>query len=178
MSDKTPASKPWYKKMKFVIPLVIVLVIIGVTTINENDEKNEAKQEETTVEETTTEEVEETTTEEETEEPETPERSDEEKAADYEAWLKSQYGVDSFTEVLMQDSTLWAGYINGITANSNNMHVRLQVDRKDPEAKEMAKRASKAIASLAKASKDPRVGNVYWVIVEDGAGTVMSQEML
>ena len=78
----------------------------------------------------------------------------------------------------MQDSTLWAGYINGITANRNNMHVRLQVDRKDPEAKEMAKRASKAIASLAKTGGDPRVENVYWVIVEDGAGTVMSQEML
>lgn len=177
MSDKAPASKPWYKKMRFVIPLVIVLVIIGVNTVNANDEKNEAKQEETTVEETTTEEVVEETAEE-TEEPETPERSDEEKAADYEAWLKGQYGVGSFTEVLMQDSTLWAGYINGIVAKNNNMHVRLQVDREDPSSKEMAKRASKAIASLAKASKDPRVENVNWVIVEDGAGVYLAQEIL
>ena len=110
--------------------------------------------------------------------PETPERSDEEKAADYEAWLKGQYGVGSFTEVLMQDSTLWAGYINGIVAKNNNMHVRLQVDREDPSSKEMAKRASKAIASLAKASKDPRVENVNWVIVEDGAGVYLAQEIL
>lgn len=176
MNDKTPASKPWYKKMKFVIPLVIVLVIVLVTAINGADESSESasEQEEITTE-TIAEESEETTTEEETEEPE---RSDEEKAADYEAWLKSQFGVDSFTEVLMQDSTLWAGYVNGIVANNNNMHVRLQVDREDPEAKEMAKRASKAIASLAKASKDPRVENVNWVIVEDGAGVYLAQEML
>lgn len=78
MSDKAPSSKPWYKKMRFVIPLVIVLVIIGVNTVNANDEKNEAKQEETTVEETTTEEVVEETAEEtageepETEEPDAP----------------------------------------------------------------------------------------------------------
>lgn len=70
MNSEKP-SKPWYKKMRFVIPLVIVLVIIGVNTVNANDEKNEAKQEETTVEETTTEEAVEETAEE-TEEPETP----------------------------------------------------------------------------------------------------------
>lgn len=82
MNDKTPASKPWYKKMRFVIPLIIVLVIVLVTAINGADESSESasEQEEITttettaeeVEETTTEEVEETTTEEEIEEPGTP----------------------------------------------------------------------------------------------------------
>lgn len=124
--------------------------------------------EDTTMEETT---VEETPTED-----TTPERSDEQKAADYEAWLKSQLGVKEFSELMASDPTLWGGWINGIHADRDRMHVRLQVDRNDADSKDFAKRAAKSISMLVKSSDDERVSNVDWVVVDDGAGNYLAQE--
>lgn len=103
--------------------------------------------------------------------------SDEERAAGYESWLKEQMGVEeTFTEILMRDASLWGGYVNGFDANRDRMHVRLQIDRTDPDAKEMGERAAGAIANLVRMSDDPRVENVDWVVIEDGAGTYIAQE--
>lgn len=98
------------------------------------------------------------------------------KSAEYEQWLKDQFGVDSFIEILIEDSTLWAGYVNGVEADGGLMHVRLQVDRSSEEGKDMGKRAAKAISSLIRTGNDPRVADVDWVVVEDGAGTYIAQE--
>lgn len=92
---------------------------------------------------------------------------------DAERWLKDNLGVSSFTEILTSDPTLWGGYVNGVELDGGQLHVRLQVDR-DSDS-EMAKRASDAIANLVRFSDDHRVSGVDWVIVEDGAGTYMSQ---
>ena len=103
--------------------------------------------------------------------------SDEERAAGYESWLKEQMGVEeTFTEILMRDASLWGGYVNGFDANRDRMHVRLQIDRTDPDAKEMGERAAGAIANLVRMSDDPRVENVDWVVIDDGAGTYIAQE--
>ena len=105
-------------------------------------------------------------------------RSDEEKAADYEAWLKGQLGVESFTQLLTSDPSLWGGWINGFDAQRDRMHVRLQIDRNDSDSKDFAKQAATAIASLVRASDDPRVENVDWVVVDDGAGVYIAQESI
>lgn len=103
-------------------------------------------------------------------------QSEQAQSAEYEAWLKDQFGVQSFSEVLIDDPSMWAGYINGVEAKRDRMHVRLQVDRSDPADKAMGERASTAIASLVRLSDDPRVDGVEWVVVDDGAGVVISQE--
>ncbi|MBB1031271.1 hypothetical protein G6027_10300 [Dietzia sp. SLG310A2-38A2] len=101
----------------------------------------------------------------------------EDRAAGYESWLKEQFGVESFTEVLMNDPSLWAGYINGFEANRDRMHVRLQVDRNDPADEALGEQAAAAIASLIRTGNpDPRVSGVDWVVVDDGAGVVIAQE--
>lgn len=101
----------------------------------------------------------------------------EDRAAGYESWLKEQFGVESFTEVLITDPSSWAGYVNGFDANRDRMHVRLQVDRDSAEGKEMGEQAAKAIASLIRSgNEDPRVEGVDWAVVDDGAGVVIAQE--
>lgn len=97
-------------------------------------------------------------------------------SADAEQWLKEMLGVDSFTEILLRDATLWTGYVNGVDLDGGDLHVRLQVNR-DSDM-DLAEQAAPAIANLVRISKDPRVAGVDWVIVEDGAGTYMAQEQI
>lgn len=97
-------------------------------------------------------------------------------SGDAEQWLKEMLGVDSFTEILLRDATLWTGYVNGVDLDGGDLHVRLQVNR-DSDM-DLAEQAAPAIANLVRISKDPRVAGVDWVIVEDGAGVYMSQEQI
>ena len=178
-------KRPWWKTPKGIAGIVAALVVVGIIGSCNDDTDNTPADEETTTQTTV---VEDTTTQQAAPDPTTPEAPSEttpeeetvtagqDKATEYEAWLKEQFGVDSFTEVLMQDSTLWAGYINGIEADGDRMHVRLQVDRTTPDGQALGERAAKAIASLIRLGDDPRVNDVDWVVVEDGAGTYISQE--
>lgn len=151
---------------KYLLPIVITTGLVLSACGGGSDSEpvtEETPMEETTVEDTPTEDS-------------APERSDEQKAADYEAWLKSQLGVQEFSELLASDPTLWGGWINGIVADRDRMHVRLQVDRNDADSKDFAKRAAKSISMLVKSSDDERVSNVDWVVVDDGAGNYLAQE--
>lgn len=97
-------------------------------------------------------------------------------SADAEHWLKNQLGISEFSEILASDPTLWGGYINGIEVDGSMMHVRLQVDH--DEDQEMADRAARAIANLARMTSDSTVDGLSWVIIEDGAGRHMAQESI
>lgn len=93
-----------------------------------------------------------------------------------EDWLREQFGVDSFTEILITDPTLWGRYVNGVERKGDRLHVRLQVDRDTDQ--ELADRAAHAIANFVRFSDDERVKDIDWVVVEDGAGVHMAQEMI
>lgn len=92
-----------------------------------------------------------------------------------EEWLLEQMGAESWTDVLLSDPSLWGGYINGSEVSHGVWHVRLQVDRE--QDKELGERAAHAIANLVRFDHDdPRVKDIDWVVVEDGAGVVIAQE--
>ena len=146
--------------------LLLILLIGGCGTFFSSDNKSpSAEQSSTVYSESTTSDA--------------PEQPAQNAAAsgDAEAWLKETFGVSSWSEVLAQDPTMWAGYINGSEVVGGMWHIRLQVDRNADT--ELAERAAKAIASLARAAKDdPRVSGIDWVIIEDGAGVFMAQESI
>lgn len=155
---------------KYLLPILVATSLV----IAACGSADNTATEESTVEDVAIEEVAEETPAEDA----TPERNDEEKAADYEAWLKGQLGVESFSQLLSSDPSLWGGWINGFDAQRDRMHVRLQIDRNDSDSKDFAERAATAIASLVRASDDPRVENVDWVVVDDGAGVYIAQESI
>lgn len=158
--------------MKQAFPLIAAAALaLTLAACGESDTDTDTDTGTTTIATETTAEATETTT-----EADEADQSEQAQAAEYEAWLKDQFGVQSFTQVLVDDPSSWAGYINGVEANRDRMHVRLQVDRDDPADNAMGERASTALASLVRLSDDPRVSGVKWVVVDDGSGVVISQE--
>lgn len=146
------------------------------TTAAENATTTTAVQD-TQTEDAATTDVEGTQPEEDQDEDQDDEDQAEDRAAGYESWLKEQFGVESFTEVLVSDPSSWAGYVNDFDANRDRMHVRLQVDRDSAEGEEMGEQAARAIANLIRSDdEDPRVAGVDWVVADDGAGVVIAQE--
>ncbi|MFD5868324.1 hypothetical protein ACFWGD_06895 [Corynebacterium sp. NPDC060344] len=105
-----------------------------------------------------------------------PTESDPASANPEEDWLREQFAVESFTEILMTDPSLWGGYVNGVERKGDRLHVRLQVNREADQ--DLADRAAPAIANLVRFSDDERVKGIDWVVVEDGAGVHMAQEMI
>lgn len=164
--------------MKKALPLIAAVTLALTLTACDGGDTTTAKDDATNttaVEDTQAEQTEQTETE--TEGTQVEQAQDEDRADGYESWLKEQFGVESFTEVLVSDPGSWAGYVNGFEANRDRMHVRLQVDRDSPKDKEMGERAATAIASLIRTgNEDPRVASVDWVVVDDGTGVVIAQE--
>lgn len=99
--------------------------------------------------------------------------SDAERSAALEQAIKNAFGVESFTELYVEDPTMWGGYINGVRVESTRAHITLQVDRSSPDGRDMGERAAQALSTLL--SKDD-VEGIDWIIVEDGAGTVIDQK--
>ncbi|MCK7676203.1 hypothetical protein [Corynebacterium pygosceleis] len=195
--------KPWYKRPKpliltalgiVIIPpllLFIVLFISAVVDVVKGDvpaptttATTTSSTEPTTTLETTSEEpstaptssetTEESTSEEPAPEPE-PETS-EPSPEEVEAWLRGQLGVERFSEALLVDPTSWIGYIVGGNVDHGNLHVQLQIDRTTDKA--LGKQAAGALANFVKYSNDPWSNDISFVIVEDGTGTVVAQEMV
>lgn len=96
--------------------------------------------------------------------------------SDEEQWLLDQWAVDDFSEILVQDPSLWGGYVTGVEEKRGTLHVRLQIDRDRDQ--EMADRAAKALGNFIRLGDDDRVKGVHFVVVEDGAGTSMASEMV
>lgn len=88
-------------------------------------------------------------------------------------WLTSQFGVAP-SEALVQDPSIWYGYVTGAYVEYGNLHVQLQVDRKADKA--LGEQAAKALASFVTLSDDPVVDGVDWAIAEDGTGVIIKQE--
>lgn len=99
----------------------------------------------------------------------------EEERVDAMPWLHDQFGAEP-SEVLAQDPAMWYGYVSDAYIDHGNLHVLLQVDRKADKA--LAERAQDALVNFVKIGSDPRVDGVSYVVVEDGAGVVITQKMV
>lgn len=114
-----------------------------------------------------------------TEEPvkEEPEVDEEARAADLESQLKVMFGVGdgSFTDLLAQDPSLWAGYIASVRTEGSRAFITLQVAPDDPSRDVIGERAATALKTLLPAETVDTLG-ISWVIVEDAGGVVIAQE--
>lgn len=157
--------------------IVLVLVLVGACgSIFSGDDEDESAATDTSTSASASADptTEEAPSEEQTE-TETEEATAESSDGGAEEWLLEQMGSDSWTDILMSDPTLWGGYVNGSEVSHGVWHVRLQVDRE--QDKELGERAAHAIANLVRFDHDdPRVKDIDWVVVEDGAGVVIAQE--
>lgn len=157
--------------------IILVLVLVGACgSIFSGDDEDESATTDTSTSASTSADptTEEAPSEEQTE-TETEETTAESSDGGAEEWLLEQMGSDSWTDILMSDPTLWGGYVNGSEVSHGVWHVRLQVDRE--QDKELGERAAHAIANLVRFDHDdPRVKDIDWVVVEDGAGVVIAQE--
>ena len=159
--------------------IVLVLVLVGACgSIFSGDDEDESAATDTSTSASASADptTEEAPSEEQTE-TETEEATAESSDGGAEEWLLEQMGSDSWTDILMSDPTLWGGYVNGSEVSHGVWHVRLQVDRE--QDKELGERAAHAIANLVRFDHDdPRVKDIDWVVVEDGAGVVIAQESI
>lgn len=114
-----------------------------------------------------------------TEEPveEEPEVDEVARAADLESQLKVMFGVGdgSFTDLLAQDPSLWAGYIASVRTEGSRAFITLQVAPDDPSRDVIGERAATALKTLLPAETVDALG-ISWVIVEDAGGVVIAQE--
>lgn len=144
--------------MRKIIPVVLT-VALTLTACGGSDDQDDAADtsvvEETTVEETTAE-VEEPTD------------------AEAEEWVRSQYGLAP------EDPWINAGgnasSITGVRMDGSNLYVTMQIDRSAEKNK--AESVAKLLKNAADLSPNEFTEKVSWVIVEDGTGTVVKQEML
>jgi len=91
-------------------------------------------------------------------------------------WLEKQMGSTP-AEVLTRDPSLWYGYVSGAYFDHGNLHVQLQVDRKEDKA--LGEQAAHALSNLVGLSNDPEVADIDGhAVVEDGAGVVIDQKMI
>lgn len=159
--------------------IILVLVLVGACgSIFSGDDEDESAATDTSTSASASADptTEEARSEEQTE-TETEEATAESSDGGAEEWLLEQMGSDSWTDILMSDPTLWGGYVNGSEVSHGVWHVRLQVDRE--QDKELGERAAHAIANLVRFDHDdPRVKDIDWVVVEDGAGVVIAQESI
>jgi len=87
--------------------------------------------------------------------------------------IKDALGVQSFSEILVQDASLWGGYINGVRVQNGLAYITLQVASDDPGSHELVSRAASALSTLLPASA---VEGITWIIVQDASGTVIAQK--
>ena len=96
-----------------------------------------------------------------------------EASARFEQALKDALGVQSFSELLVVDASMWGGYINGVRVEDGLAHITLQIADDDPGRDELGSRAASAISTLLPATA---VEGITWIIVEDALGVVIAQE--
>lgn len=108
---------------------------------------------------------------------EEPEVDEEARAADLESQLKVMFGVGdgSFTDLLAQDPSLWAGYIASVRTEGSRAFITLQVAPDDPSRDVIGERAATALKTLLPAETVDALG-ISWVIVEDAGGVAIAQE--
>lgn len=94
------------------------------------------------------------------------------RSAELEQAIKNAFGGAEFTELLIEDPTMWAGWISQVRVEGSDAYIRLQLHEEGKED-DIGKRAAQALSTLL--TKDD-VKGLSWIIVEDASGTVIGQK--
>lgn len=180
--DNTPAKKPIWKK--WWVWLIGIVIIGGIATAGGESENEDTANNDTT--ETT---VVDETTKEQAPEPEQPTNTEAPKDEtipaqenpDINPWAKSVVGLSpdaNYLDALSTDSApAWVAAITDVSiGHGNNVVITMQVDRKTE--KEQAKQAMNLYANSLKSFPQDWSEHISYVIVEDGAGTYISQRSI
>lgn len=92
--------------------------------------------------------------------------------AEAEAWVREQYGLSADESWMNAGGN--ASYITGVRMDGKNLYVTMQIDRATEEDK--AESVTKLLTNSASMHPNDFTEQMSWVIVEDGAGTVVKQE--
>ncbi|MER0069437.1 hypothetical protein ABRP69_11280 [Corynebacterium sp. KPL3806] len=180
--DSTPAKKPIWKK--WWAWLIGIVIIGGIATAGGESEEEDTASNDTT--ETTV--VDETTTEQSPEPEQVPntkapkaETTPAQENPDINPWAKSVVGLSpdaNYLDALSTDSApTWVAAITDVSiGHGNNVVITMQVDRKTE--KEQAKQAMNLYANSLKSFPKDWSEHISYVIVEDGAGTYISQRSI
>jgi len=95
---------------------------------------------------------------------------DSQRADQIRQYLLTSYGVTRFSDILATDPSSWAAIIQDISVETGNLHVTIQAFDKAT-----GQQAAKALSALIPKSL---TNGLSWVIVSDGTGRVIAQEML
>lgn len=96
------------------------------------------------------------------------------RGASLEQAIKDAFGGAEFSEILVSDPSLWAGWISGVRVEGGDAYITLQLYEEGPED-DIGDRAARALTTLLPASELEGIG---WIIVEDAGGVVIGQEMV
>lgn len=97
---------------------------------------------------------------------------DESRAASLEQAIKNAFGGAEFSTLLLEDPTMWVGWISQVRVEGSNAYIRLQLVEEGPDDN-IGERAAQALSTLL-AQDD--VQGIDWIIVEDATGTVIGQK--
>jgi len=103
-----------------------------------------------------------------------PDSADDEQRADaITQAISDAFGGATPGELLAEDPTSWAGYINGVRVEGANAYITLQISADDTGRDDLGSRAARALSTLLPAEA---VDGIDWLIVEDVSGVVIAQE--
>jgi hypothetical protein len=94
--------------------------------------------------------------------------------AQLEQAIKDAFGVKDFTEIHVQDPSVWAGYIAAVRDDGlGNAFITLQVASDDPNRGALGQKAAQALSTLLPGAA---VKGIRWLIVEDASHVVIAQK--
>lgn len=97
--------------------------------------------------------------------------SDDQRAADVQAFILDMHEADTTAQILINDPDGWAGYVSDVRVDGTRLYVRLQADRSELET-----RPQRAANWLTSAVTPDVADGLKWAIVEDSTGRVVEQK--
>ena len=94
------------------------------------------------------------------------------------AWVKDVFSIRGDWGDTADAAPRFADYVTGARLESGKIYVTMQVNRESDDDVAMAEDANRLLKNSAKINFPENLSHVDWIIVEDGTGTVVSQESI
>lgn len=94
------------------------------------------------------------------------------------AWVKDVFSIRGDWGDTADAAPRFADYVTGARLESGKIYVTMQVNRESDDDVAMAEDANRLLKNSAKINFPANLSHVDWIIVEDGTGTVVSQESI
>lgn len=94
------------------------------------------------------------------------------------AWVKDVFSIRGDWGDTAEAAPRFADYVTGARLESGKIYVTMQVNRESDDDVAMAEDANRLLKNSAKINFPENLSHVDWIIVEDGTGTVVSQESI